>query len=104
MSMSEANWKVKMKTLEAGPNGIFPPGCIRDVTKEQAEQLIPVYAELAWKPEEKPQVTIINQTGKPLEVKTETKEGAVNVQVNNTAGSGTSKPIGSKTAPKTYRK
>lgn len=45
-------WKIKMKTTSAGPDGIKQAGKEYQVTPEEGRQLIPVYADLVWKPEE----------------------------------------------------
>jgi hypothetical protein len=45
-------WKIKMKTTSAGPDGVKQAGKEYQVSSEEAKQLIPVYADLVWKPEE----------------------------------------------------
>ena len=45
-------WKIKMKTTSAGPEKSMLAGKEYDVSQEEAKQLIPVYADLVWKPEE----------------------------------------------------
>lgn len=44
-------WKIKMKTTSAGPEKSMLAGKEYDVSQEEAKQLIPVYADLVWKPE-----------------------------------------------------
>jgi hypothetical protein len=44
-------WKIKMKTTSAGPDGVKQAGKEYQVSSEEAKQLIPVYADLIWKPE-----------------------------------------------------
>lgn len=47
--------RVKMRTLSAGPDGVFPAGSIKEVSDEQAKQLIRAgYAEGIKEPKEKP--------------------------------------------------
>jgi hypothetical protein len=46
-------WKIRMKTTSAGPEKCMLAGKEYDVSREEAELLIPVYADLIWKPEEK---------------------------------------------------
>jgi hypothetical protein len=46
-------WKIKMKTTSAGPEKSMLAGKEYDVPQQEAEQLIPLYADLVWKPEEK---------------------------------------------------
>jgi hypothetical protein len=45
-------WKIKMKTTSAGPDGVKQAGKEYQVTPEEGKQLVPVYADLVWKPEE----------------------------------------------------
>jgi hypothetical protein len=45
-------WKIRMKTTSAGPEKCMLAGKEYDVSQEEAKQLIPVYADLVWKPEE----------------------------------------------------
>ena len=44
-------WKIKMKTTSAGPDGVKQAGKEYQVAPEEGRQLIPVYADLVWKPE-----------------------------------------------------
>jgi hypothetical protein len=45
-------WKIRMKTTSAGPDGVKQTGKEYQVTPEEGKQLVPVYADLVWKPEE----------------------------------------------------
>jgi hypothetical protein len=46
-------WKIRMKATSAGPEKSMLAGKEYDVPREEAEQLIPDYADLVWKPEDR---------------------------------------------------
>jgi hypothetical protein len=54
-------WKIRMKTTSAGPEKCMLAGNEYDIPKEEAEQLVPVYADLIWKPENNSEILEISE-------------------------------------------
>jgi len=51
--------KIRLKTLMAGPDGVFPPGSVIEVSPEEAQALIAGgYAERLERPPEKAEVEV----------------------------------------------